>query len=146
MVIKLFFLKKLPTDLCKYFFPADLKRLYRTAGVENKPTIFLFNDTQVVDETFLEDINNILSSGEVPNLYKADEFEEVRTELADAAKKDGIQDTPESMFAYFIERVRTNLHVVLCMSPVGDPFRFVNDSLVIYDVLEMLPVNKYNRE
>ncbi|XP_030837708.1 dynein heavy chain 2, axonemal [Strongylocentrotus purpuratus] len=104
-------------------FRDDLKRLYRTAGVENKPTIFLFNDTQVVDETFLEDINNILSSGEVPNLYKADEFEEVRTELAEAAKKDGIQDTPESMFAYFIERVRTNLHVVLCMSPVGDPFR-----------------------
>ena len=48
------------------------------AGVDNKPTIFLFNDTQVLDESFLEDINNILSSGEVPNLYKPDEFEEVR--------------------------------------------------------------------
>lgn len=47
------------------------------AGVENKPTVFLFTDTQVLEETFLEDINNILSSGEVPNLYKPDEFEEV---------------------------------------------------------------------
>lgn len=47
------------------------------AGVDNKPTVFLFNDTQIVDESFLEDINNILSSGEVPNLYKSDEFEEV---------------------------------------------------------------------
>lgn len=46
-------------------------------GVENKPTVFLFNDTQIVDESFLEDINNILSSGEVPNLYKADELDEV---------------------------------------------------------------------
>ncbi|XP_071951094.1 dynein axonemal heavy chain 2-like isoform X2 [Antedon mediterranea] len=104
-------------------FRDDLKRLYMQAGVENKPTIFLFNDTQVVDESFLEDINNILSSGEVPNLYKSDEFEEVRTSLSEEAKKDGIQDTPEIMFAYFIERVRSNLHVVLCMSPVGDPFR-----------------------
>ncbi len=47
------------------------------AGVENKGTVFLFTDTQVVEEGFLEDINNILSSGEVPNLYKPDEFEEV---------------------------------------------------------------------
>ena len=39
--------------------------------------MFLFNDTQVVEEVFLEDINNILSSGEVPNLYKPDELEEV---------------------------------------------------------------------
>ena len=61
-----------------YFFFADLKKLYFMAGVDNKPTIFLFNDTQVLDESFLEDINNILSSGEVPNLYKPDEFEEVR--------------------------------------------------------------------
>ena len=91
--------------------------------MENKPTIFLFNDTQVVDESFLEDINNILSSGEVPNLYKPDEFEEVRTALTDEARKDGISETPESMFTYFVERVRANLHVVLCMSPVGDPFR-----------------------
>ena len=55
----------------------DLRRLYFQAGVENKPTVFLFNDTQVLEESFLEDINNILSSGEVPNLYKPEEFEEV---------------------------------------------------------------------
>lgn len=55
----------------------DLKRLYYLTGVENKPTVFLFNDTQALEESFLEDISNILSSGEVPNLYKPEEFEEV---------------------------------------------------------------------
>ena len=30
---------------------------------------------------------------------------------------------PETMFNYFIERVRSNLHIILCMSPVGDIFR-----------------------
>jgi dynein heavy chain len=35
----------------------------------------------VVDESFFEDINNILSSGEVPNLYKNEELEEVLDNL-----------------------------------------------------------------
>ena len=91
--------------------------------MDNKPTVFLFNDTQVVEESFLEDINNILSSGEVPNLYKPDEFEEVKQALAGPAKKDGVPDQNDAMFAYLIERVRNNLHIILCMSPVGDPFR-----------------------
>jgi len=46
-------------------------------GVKNRATVFLFMDTQIVEESFVEDINNILSSGEVSNLYKPDEFEEV---------------------------------------------------------------------
>lgn len=33
--------------------------------------------------------------------------------------------TPDSMFSYLIERVRNNLHVILCMSPVGELFRYV---------------------
>eukprot|EP00795_Rhopilema_esculentum_P016694 gene16694-8141_t len=105
-------------------FHEDLRRLYYQAGVENKPSVFLFSDTQILDESFLEDINNILSSGEVPNLYKKPEdFEEVRTALAPEAKNHNIPDTPENIFKFLIERVRSNLHVILCMSPVGDPFR-----------------------
>lgn len=104
-------------------FHEDLRKLYYQTGVENKPTVFIFTDTQVLQEAFLEDINNILSSGEVPNLYKPEEFEEVRAALSDDARKDGIIETPENMFKYFIDRVRANLHVTLCMSPVGDPFR-----------------------
>uniref|UniRef100_A0A3P8VN13 Dynein axonemal heavy chain 2 n=1 Tax=Cynoglossus semilaevis TaxID=244447 RepID=A0A3P8VN13_CYNSE len=98
----------------------EMKKLYRLTGVDNKPTVFLFNDTQLVDESFLEDINNILSSGEVPNLYKQDEF--VCNALSESARRDKMAETPDSLFSYLIERVRNNLHVVLCMSPVGEPF------------------------
>ena len=49
---------------------------------------------------------------------------QVRNALAEPAKKDGIDDTPTNMFNYLIDRVRGNLHVVLCMSPVGEPFRY----------------------
>ena len=104
-------------------FREDIRKLYFKAAVENKPTVFLFTDTQVVEESFLEDINNILSSGEVPNLYSAEDFEPVMQELAPIAKKEGIPDQTEAIFSFFIERARNNLHVVLAMSPVGEPFR-----------------------
>ncbi len=105
---------------------ADLKRLYKMCGVDKKPTMFLFTDQQVVEEGFLEDISNILSSGEVPNLYKAEEFEEMKQNLVDEAKKEGLVDeSQQAVFAYLTERVRANLHVVLCMSPVGELFRYL---------------------
>ncbi|CAM4719453.1 unnamed protein product [Caretta caretta] len=107
----------------KQEFRDDIKKLYRQAGVDLKPTTFLFVDTQIMDDSFLEDINNILSSGEVPNLYKADEFEEIQSVILDAARAEGIPETADSLFGYLIERVRNNLHVVLCLSPIGDPFR-----------------------
>ncbi|MEQ2203297.1 hypothetical protein XENOCAPTIV_028271 [Xenoophorus captivus] len=81
----------------KQEFREDIKKLYRLAGVDNKPTMFLFNDTQIVDESFLEDINNILSSGEVPNLYKQDEFVEVCVVFSTFARKDKAAETPDSL-------------------------------------------------
>ena len=60
---------------------------------------------------------------QVPNLYKPDEFEEVRNALSDEAKKLGIDDTPLAIFQFLLDRVRSNLHIVLGMSPVGEAFR-----------------------
>uniref|UniRef100_A0A8C5V6J6 Dynein axonemal heavy chain 2 n=1 Tax=Microcebus murinus TaxID=30608 RepID=A0A8C5V6J6_MICMU len=114
-------------EVTKYYrkqeFRDDIKRLYRQAGVDLKATSFLFVDTQIADESFLEDINNILSSGEVPNLYKSDEFEEIQSQIIDQARAEQVPESSDSLFAYLIDRVRSNLHIVLCLSPVGDPFR-----------------------
>jgi dynein heavy chain len=39
------------------------------------------------------------------------------------AKAQGIPDTPETLLAFLITRIRSNLHVVLAFSPVGQTFR-----------------------
>ncbi|XP_055843876.1 dynein axonemal heavy chain 6 [Episyrphus balteatus] len=106
-------------------FHEDLRALYRIAGVENTPLVFLIVDTQIVEEEFLEDINNILNSGEVPNLFEGDEYEKIildsRESCNESNKAQGC--SRDDIYKFFINRVRNNLHVVISMSPVGDAFR-----------------------
>ncbi|TKS69211.1 Dynein heavy chain 6, axonemal [Collichthys lucidus] len=73
-------------------FHEDLRRLYKMAGVEGKDMVFLFTDTQIVVEEFLEDVNNMLNSGEVPNLFEKDELEQVLAATRPKAKEAGISE------------------------------------------------------
>ncbi|KNC97489.1 uncharacterized protein SPPG_07404 [Spizellomyces punctatus DAOM BR117] len=104
-------------------FREDLKKVYRLAGVDGKPIAFLITDQQIISDSFLEDLSNVLSSGEVPNLFTPEELTEIKQALQASAKGERNIDNADAAYSWFIERVRANLHVVLCMSPVGDPFR-----------------------
>ncbi|KER25686.1 hypothetical protein T265_14170, partial [Opisthorchis viverrini] len=103
----------------------DLKNLYRTAGMEGKGVTFIFTDSDVKDEGFLEYINNILASGMISGLFARDEMDEVLAALVPIMKKEFPKRPPENeiLNEYFMFRVRKNLHVVLCFSPVGEKFR-----------------------
>eukprot|EP00899_Mesostigma_viride_P012150 jgi/Mesvir1/20936/Mv08007-RA.1 len=101
----------------------DLKKVLMMAGVDGKLTTFLFTDTQVVQESFLEDINNILNSGEVPNLLSFDDMETISNAMRPILQAAGQPVTKASLYAQFVSRVRQHLHVVLAMSPIGDAFR-----------------------
>ena len=48
-------------------------------GAEGKRAVFLFSDTQIKDEAFVEDINNMLNAGEVPNMFPSDEKMQVKS-------------------------------------------------------------------
>ncbi|GBO98705.1 Dynein heavy chain 2, axonemal [Eumeta japonica] len=104
-------------------FREDLKGLYTSCGVDAKKTTFIFSDTQIVEQSFTEIINNLLSSGEITNLYKPDEFEDVKQGLEKPMKAANVMQTNEAVNLFLIERVRAHLHIVLCFSPIGDEFR-----------------------
>ena len=101
----------------------NLKEVLMNAGAKAQPTVFLFSDTQIVVETFLEDLNNILNSGEVPNLYESDEQEKIISAVRPLAVSAGKGSAREAVFLHFVSLIRANLHVVLCMSPIGSSFR-----------------------
>jgi dynein heavy chain len=95
----------------------------KQAGMENKPTVFLFNDTQIAKESFLEDVNNILNNGDVPNLFENEDLSEIAEIMKDVAIARRLGTSPAELYALFVERVRIILHLVICLSPIGEDFR-----------------------
>lgn len=101
----------------------DLKRLYRMAGEEKKQTVFLLSDTQIKSDLYLEDINNIFNSGDVPNLWDVEERERIIGAIRQDAHDAGVAEDRDAIYQFFINRVRNHLHIVFSTSPVGDVFR-----------------------
>ncbi|KAG5675719.1 hypothetical protein PVAND_005600 [Polypedilum vanderplanki] len=106
-------------------FADEFRFLYRVAGVAGQGICFIFTDNDIKDESFLEYLNNVLSSGEIANLYPKDELDEILNELIPIMKKADPKRIPtqENLYDFFISRARNNLHIVLCFSPIGEKFR-----------------------
>jgi dynein heavy chain len=65
------------SSIHKLFTYLDLRRLMKLCSISNREVVFLFIDTQIIDTFFLEDINALLHTGEVPNLFRNEDIQEV---------------------------------------------------------------------
>jgi dynein heavy chain len=73
-------------------FRVKMKAVWEEAAYgkkDNLSTVFIIEESDIIQESFLEDIQNILSTGLVPNLYTPDDAARVRDELKSAYKMDG---------------------------------------------------------
>ncbi len=104
-------------------FKDDIKALMLETGVEGHPVTFMLGDSQLTNELFLEDINSVLNTGEINNLFKPDELDGIVRDMGPVVIKLKRPETKESKYSAFLERIRDNLHIVLSMSPVGEAFR-----------------------
>lgn len=93
----------------------DLKRMMLKAGIEGKSVVFLFNDSQIKDEAMLEDIDMLLNTGDVPNMFAPDERADIIEKAQGIARMAGVKldGTPLSVYNFFFDRVKANLHIVL---------------------------------
>ena len=101
----------------------DLKAMYNKAGVKGEGVMFLLTDSQITNERFLIYINDLLASGNIPDLFAPDEVDVICGAVASKAKAAGIVPEKSKCWAFFLSEIRKNLHVCLCFSPVGDDIR-----------------------
>ena len=102
-------------------FKDDLKELYKQLG--QGEVVFLFTDAHVVEEGFLEFINNMLTTGMVPALYAQDEKDGLCNTVRKEVREAGIPETPDNLWQFYVNKCRNNLHIVLAMSPSGSKLR-----------------------
>ncbi|XP_072903303.1 LOW QUALITY PROTEIN: dynein axonemal heavy chain 11 [Hemitrygon akajei] len=102
---------------------ADIAALYIKVGVKNIGTVFLHTDAQIPDERFLVLINDMLASGDIPDLFSEEEVDNIISTIRMELRGLGLLDTRENCWQFFIARIRQQLKVVLCFSPVGFSLR-----------------------
>ena len=105
----------------------DMKNLMKSCGQNDLPTGFILSDAQIIGNFQLEDISNLLVTGEIPNLYERDEMEQIK---ADIAQTEMLFD--EDPWTLFRSRVKKHLHIILVFSPYGTTFK---DSMLAFPAL-----------
>jgi len=90
---------------------AELAALYLKAGLKNMGLVFLMTDAQVADERFLVLINDLLASGEIPDLFADDEYENIINGVRNEVKGMGMEDSRDNCWSFFIDKVRRLLKV-----------------------------------
>jgi dynein heavy chain len=101
----------------------DLKWMYNKAGLKEEGVMFLLTDSQITNERFLVFINDLLASGNIPDLFAGDEVDGIINAVTNKVKALGQVPDRNNCWEYFLVQIRKNLHVVLAFSPVGDAFR-----------------------
>ncbi|EGC38132.1 cytoplasmic dynein heavy chain [Dictyostelium purpureum] len=104
-------------------FDDDLRMLLKRAGCKEEKLCFIFDESNVLESSFLERMNTLLASGEVPGLFEGEEYTALMHGIKETAQRNSlIMDTEEELYRYFTGLVRRNLHVVFTMNPSSPDF------------------------
>ncbi|RNF18023.1 cytoplasmic dynein 2 heavy chain 1 isoform X1 [Trypanosoma conorhini] len=93
-------------------FRNDIRQFVQRATTQNERLVLLLDEHNIVDESFLEMINSLVSSGDIPGLFTPEELETMFTSLREDASSDGYIGT---IYSYFLMRLRRNLRLALVM-------------------------------
>eukprot|EP00580_Thalassiosira_gravida_P013013 CAMPEP_0201649336 /NCGR_PEP_ID=MMETSP0493-20130528/39238_1 /ASSEMBLY_ACC=CAM_ASM_000838 /TAXON_ID=420259 /ORGANISM="Thalassiosira gravida, Strain GMp14c1" /LENGTH=1668 /DNA_ID=CAMNT_0048125185 /DNA_START=87 /DNA_END=5093 /DNA_ORIENTATION=- len=105
-------------------FNEDLRGVMRRVGVDGEKICFIFDEANVLGSGFLEAMNALLASGEVPGLFDGDDYTSLMSACRDSAARDGvIIDSEEELWRRFTGIVQRNLHVVFTMNPSGGEWK-----------------------
>lgn len=88
----------------------EMIKLMTITGVENKNVVFLVNESHFSTSFIMEDIDSLINTGDIPNLWSSEEFLTILDRVTNNAKKENRQSLLEKgsnlhFYDFFIESV-----------------------------------------
>ncbi|GMR54221.1 hypothetical protein PMAYCL1PPCAC_24416, partial [Pristionchus mayeri] len=102
-------------------FDNDIKTAIQTAITNSEHVVFIIEEYQLTLSSFLQSINCLLSSGEVPKLFTQQELDGMATQLREQSSEESFDGDLHDYFAY---RTRSLLHIVIIMNTDKSDFSF----------------------
>ena len=101
-----------------------LAEMYRKIAKPNSTVrVYMVTDSQIKSDTFLIPINDMLNSGWVSDLFTKEDFDALVNMIRNEAKGNGVPDQIDQLLSYFYDRMKKQLKIILCFSPVGELMR-----------------------
>ncbi len=119
------FQMRLTTNYSLHNFDEDLRAVLKRCGCEGEKICFIFDESNVLDAAFLERMNALLASGEVPGLFEDDDYTSLMHACREAVRRNNvaIETSDDELFKYFTKQIQRNLHVVFTMNPASGDFQ-----------------------
>ena len=103
-------------------FDANLRDVMKRAGCKGEKICFIFDESNVLSVSFMEKMNALLASGEIPGLFEGEEYNALIAMYKEYQSKAKKIENEEDIYAKFIKAVQRNLHVVFTMNPANPDF------------------------
>lgn len=104
-------------------FEEDLQTLLKRVGCDGEKICFIFDESNILESSFLERMNTLLATGEVPGLFEGNAYTSLIHSVRQQAQYRGkCLQTDEEVYAWFTKQIRKNLHVVFTMNPASPDF------------------------
>ncbi|KAL8275155.1 hypothetical protein Esti_000905 [Eimeria stiedai] len=100
-------------------FREELKQVVVKTGIDGKSTTLLVADKELKTDAFSDSLNSLISSGQIPGLFDLESLSLLLRDLQPAADAAKMSSDPDALLDFFVSRVKENLHVLLCVSPIG---------------------------
>uniref|UniRef100_UPI00398EE57F dynein axonemal heavy chain 6-like isoform X2 n=1 Tax=Pristiophorus japonicus TaxID=55135 RepID=UPI00398EE57F len=90
-------------------FRENLKQVFKQTGMYGVKTVFLLTDSDLIKDTFLQDINCIMNSGQLPGLFDSEELDNIIMELKSQEGAANLPDDRDAVYHFFLQTLKENV-------------------------------------